>query len=217
MSFFGKLKSKLFKSSSRLEEGLDAIVEDGGSAEPEPDLTPAQQPSEPPAPRRADIPAAPAPDVTPPAEPIPTSPVERPAPRPIEAPPRDDPAPDLAPSRNPGLRIPPPRDPAPQPVLGPVAPLREVPAPAPDRPSGIPREIPPKPGAGPGAVGGGVLGRLFKRGDGAPVMRRTLDDDMLEQIEELLIAADMGVDTALRVTANMAEGRMGRKVSTREI
>ena len=36
MSFFGKLKNKLFKSSSRLEEGLDAIVEDGGSADPDP-------------------------------------------------------------------------------------------------------------------------------------------------------------------------------------
>ena len=40
---------------------------------------------------------------------------------------------------------------------------------------------------------------------------------MLEQLEELLIAADMGVDTALRVTANLAEGRMGKKVSSREI
>jgi fused signal recognition particle receptor len=40
---------------------------------------------------------------------------------------------------------------------------------------------------------------------------------MLEQLEELLIAADMGVDTALRVTANMAEGRLGKKLSAREI
>ena len=40
---------------------------------------------------------------------------------------------------------------------------------------------------------------------------------MLEQLEELLITADMGVDTALRVTANMAEGRFGKKLSTDEI
>ena len=33
MSFFKKLKDRLFKSSSKLEEGLDAIVEDGGEAE----------------------------------------------------------------------------------------------------------------------------------------------------------------------------------------
>ena len=40
---------------------------------------------------------------------------------------------------------------------------------------------------------------------------------MLEQLEELLITSDMGVDTALRVTANMAEGRMGKRLSAREI
>ena len=55
------------------------------------------------------------------------------------------------------------------------------------------------------------------RSEAKTVIRRTLDDDMLEQLEELLIAADMGVDTALRVTANMAEGRMGRKLSVQEI
>ena len=43
--------------------------------------------------------------------------------------------------------------------------------------------------------------------------RRALDDDMLESLEELLITADMGVDTAMRVTANMAEGRLGRMMS----
>jgi fused signal recognition particle receptor len=51
----------------------------------------------------------------------------------------------------------------------------------------------------------------------AQVVRRTLDDAMLEQLEELLIAADMGVETALRVTANMAEGRLGKKLSVAEI
>ena len=50
-----------------------------------------------------------------------------------------------------------------------------------------------------------------------PVVRRTLDDAMLEQLEELLIASDMGVDTALRVTANLAEGRYGRKLSVTDI
>jgi fused signal recognition particle receptor len=57
------------------------------------------------------------------------------------------------------------------------------------------------------------MGRTAPSGE----MRRVLDDDMLEQLEELLIASDMGVDTALRVTANIAEGRMGRRLSTREI
>ena len=39
MSFFGKLKSKLFKSSSKLDEGLDAIVSDGGAETPTPATT----------------------------------------------------------------------------------------------------------------------------------------------------------------------------------
>ncbi len=63
----------------------------------------------------------------------------------------------------------------------------------------------------------GILGRLLGRGAAAPVTRRVLDDAMLEQLEELLISADMGVDTALRVTANMAEGRLGKKLSVTEI
>jgi fused signal recognition particle receptor len=63
----------------------------------------------------------------------------------------------------------------------------------------------------------GFLGRLFGRGEQKTVVRRELDDAMLEQLEELLIAADMGVDTAMRVTANIAEGRMGRKLSSLEI
>ena len=62
----------------------------------------------------------------------------------------------------------------------------------------------------------GLLGRFFGR-EKKTVVRRTLDDDMLEQLEELLITADMGVDTALRVTANMAEGRLGKKLSVAEI
>jgi fused signal recognition particle receptor len=63
----------------------------------------------------------------------------------------------------------------------------------------------------------GLLGRLMGRAAPKTVVRRVLDDDMLEQLEELLISADMGVDTALRVTANMAEGRFGKKLSVAEI
>ncbi|CUH65640.1 Signal recognition particle receptor FtsY [Thalassovita gelatinovora] len=63
----------------------------------------------------------------------------------------------------------------------------------------------------------GLLGRIIGRKDAKTVTRRVLDDDMLEQLEELLIASDMGVDTALRVTANIAEGRFGRKLSVAEI
>ena len=61
------------------------------------------------------------------------------------------------------------------------------------------------------------MGRFFGGAEAKTVVKRTLDDDMLEQLEELLITSDMGVDTALRVTANMAEGRLGRKLSVQEI
>jgi fused signal recognition particle receptor len=60
----------------------------------------------------------------------------------------------------------------------------------------------------------GLLGRILGRADEP---RRVLDDAMLERLEEVLIQADMGVDTAVRVTANIAEGRFGRKVSTAEL
>jgi fused signal recognition particle receptor len=60
-----------------------------------------------------------------------------------------------------------------------------------------------------------VMGKLFLRADTTP--RRVLDDAMLESLEEVLIQADMGVETATRVTANMAEGRFGKKLSVHEI
>ncbi|MGB0170010.1 MAG: signal recognition particle-docking protein FtsY, partial [Paracoccaceae bacterium] len=63
----------------------------------------------------------------------------------------------------------------------------------------------------------GFLGRLMGRVVRPAEKRRVLDDDMLEALEELLIASDMGVDAALRVTANIAEGRFGKKLSTEEI
>jgi fused signal recognition particle receptor len=58
----------------------------------------------------------------------------------------------------------------------------------------------------------GLVDRLL-----APEKGRVLDDAMLESLEELLIQSDMGVETALKVTANMAEGRFGRRVGAREV
>ncbi|WP_071797577.1 signal recognition particle-docking protein FtsY [Natronohydrobacter thiooxidans] len=124
MSFFKKLKERMFRSSSKLDEGLEALVDDGAAEDPAPQPSP-QTASE----------------ATP-----------EPAPRPATA------------------------------------------EPAPAKP--------------------GILGRMLGR-DEAP--RRVLDDEMLESLEELLIQADMGVETAMRVSANLAEGRFGRKLSVREI
>ncbi len=58
----------------------------------------------------------------------------------------------------------------------------------------------------------GLVGRLF-----GPEKGRVLDDEMLESLEELLIASDMGVETSLKVSARMAEGRFGRRLGAREI
>jgi fused signal recognition particle receptor len=71
------------------------------------------------------------------------------------------------------------------------------------------------PDAHPESIKPGILGRLA--GQTPDDVKRIFDDAMLESLEDLLIAADMGVETALRVTTNIAEGRMGRRVSTNEI
>lgn len=148
MAFFSKLKERLFKSSSKLEEGLEAIVEDGGVEEAveTPDTVV---------------------DVAPAAE----------QPATADESPEDKPVPD--------------------------APLKSSPE--------VAKAEEPVAKAKPGLVG-----RLMGRGS-TSVVRRELDDEMLESLEELLITADMGVDTALRVTANMAEGRFGKRLSVDEI
>ncbi len=159
MSFFKKLKDRMLRSSSKIDEGLDAIIEEGASddAATEGDIAPAPEPT------------------------------------PTPAPP--EPGPETAP------------EPAPEPAPKPAA------APEPIRVEDLAPEATPAPPS-PQATRPGLFGRLAGRG---AEPRRALDDEMLEQLEELLIAADMGVDTALRVTANMAEGRYGRMLSASDI
>jgi fused signal recognition particle receptor len=66
------------------------------------------------------------------------------------------------------------------------------------------------------ATAPGLIGRLLGRArPEAP--RRVVDDAMLQGLEDVLISADMGVDTALRVTASIAEAWFGRRVSVAEI
>lgn len=163
MAFFQKLKDRLFKSSSKIEEGLDAIL----------DEAPAES-----------IPAEPTPAKAASAEPARAEPA-RSEPAPVERAPVE----------------PTPLEPAPPP-RAPTAP--EPPRPEPARPESA--------GAGTAEARGGLVGRLFGQEKG-----RVLDDAMLESLEELLISADMGVETALKVTSNMAEGRFGRRLGAREI
>ena len=60
-----------------------------------------------------------------------------------------------------------------------------------------------------GRLGSGLTkssGRL-SAGIGAIFAKRKLDDAALEQLEELLITADLGVETAARLTREIAETR----------
>jgi len=158
MSFFNKLKSRLLKSSSKLEEGLDAIIAD--APEPSPETVPETRP-----------------DVS----------AERPAAKDEAAAAKSAASASATPA------------PAPAPAAAAAPAAAPSPAPEPSR----------KPG---------LFGRLLGRGEaGAAAPRRALDDAMLESLEELLIRSDMGVETALRVTANLAEGRLGKRLSTAEI
>lgn len=77
-------------------------------------------------------------------------------------------------------------------------------------------EAAPAPAPEPEAAKPGLLGRIFG-GGAVEEPRRLVDDAMLESLEEVLIQADMGVETATRVTANIAEGRFGKRISTREL
>jgi fused signal recognition particle receptor len=199
MSFFRKLKDRMFKSSSKLDEGLDAIIEEGAEDETGggPGAHDPAHGSERRARRRPPRPTWPW--TTCPAEFLEEEP------------------PSLDRSRSPGtgtgvnrsrrgcLRPNPTRT---------GSPSRAPPRPAPDL---TPDDLRPR--AGGRADADRRRARAFGRlmGRKRPVPRRALDDDMLEQLEELLITADMGVETAMRVTANMAEGRYGRMMSAADI
>ena len=47
--------------------------------------------------------------------------------------------------------------------------------------------------------------------------RRTLDEEALQELEDLLIGADLGVETAARLAANLARTRFGTEVTAEEV
>ncbi len=94
------------------------------------------------------------------------------------------------------------------PALAAADPAPASPPPAPRAPHQPEEAAAPRPG---------LIGRLLGGAKPPAEPRRLVDDAMLESLEELLIRSDMGVETAMRVTANLAEGRMGRRLSAGEI
>ena len=222
MAFFKKLKDRLFKSSSKIDEGLEAIVGEGGA----PDEAAVDQVMDAPAQAVEEVPDAQtlterertaAQDEAERAEKAEAAARERAAQEAAQraAQEEEKQAAAEAAERAAHLAEQDAREAA-RKDAGEAAGAIDVPPPQePLRTTITP--VTPIPEAEPAAPKRGILGRLLGRGEDAAVVRRVLDDAMLEQLEELLIAADMGVDTALRVTANMAEGRLGKKLSVNEI
>ena len=186
MGFFKKLKERLFKSSSKIDEGLDAIIEDGGEAEEvelEEDLKAQKETVDYATNEQADI------------EPVLNEPqLEQNAPttsEPIKTEEKKE-TDDLDTGKL--VEIEP----------EPINPQIEQ--------NALTNLKPTEPEEKKETFVGKILGRRKVK-----VIKRKFDDDMLEQLEELLIASDMGVDTAMRVAANMAQGNLGRRLSTSEI
>lgn len=187
MSLFGKLKKRLLKTSSKLDEGLDAIVKDNAQ-----ESTAVSQ---------QDVSPAPVPDV---AQPLaaPPEPVEDIPDAPVAEDAAIAPVVDAETGNLPETDT----------VTDTVSKVGTVASPQPaaiETPTAAPEDpAPSKPG---------LLGRMLGRKASPTAARRVLDDEMLEELEELLITTDMGVETSMRVTAAMAEGRFGKKLSAQEI
>ena len=186
MGFFKKLKERLFKSSSKIDEGLDAIIEDGGEAEDvelEEDLKAKKETVDYATNDQANI------------EPVLHEPqLEQNAlttPESIKTEEKKE-TDDL--DKGKLVEIEP----------EPINPQIEQ--------NALTNLKPTEPEEKKETFVGKILGRRKVK-----VIKRKFDDDMLEQLEELLIASDMGVDTAMRVAANMAQGNLGRRLSTSEI
>ena len=186
MGFFKKLKERLFKSSSKIDEGLDAIIEDGGEAEEvelEEGLKTQKETVEFATSVEAEIEPAP---IDPKLEQNVLNASETIEPEEVKENVDSDKIDDVET----------------EPV--PIKPQIEQNEVANEKPTETKRKKE--------TLVGKILGRKKVK-----VIKRKFDDDMLEQLEELLIASDMGVDTAMRVAANMAQGNLGSRLSTSEI
>jgi fused signal recognition particle receptor len=186
MGFFKKLKERLFKSSSKIDEGLDAIIEDGGEAEEvelEEDLKTQKESVDYATNDQADI------------EPVLNEPqLEQNVPTTSESIKTEEKKETDDLDTGERVKIEP----------DPINPQIEQ--------NALTNLKPAEPEEKKETFVGKILGRRKVK-----VVKRKFDDDMLEQLEELLIASDMGVDTAMRVAANMAQGNLGRRLSTSEI
>ncbi len=63
----------------------------------------------------------------------------------------------------------------------------------------------------------GVLPGLFAKRASPRSTRKPLDQQMLENLEDMLITADLGFDVSSRITAQIAEDWMGRRLGAAEV
>ena len=156
------------------------------------------------------------------------TPAPEPEPEKAPEPPAAPPAPPTPVAQTP---VTPPA--APAPVEPPPAPAPVAPAPVPE-PEAVP-ELPPAPAPAPVAAAAeeapptrkgwfaklkeGLSKSSSKLTDGITSIftKRKLDDEALEELEELLITADLGPATAAKVTAELARTRFGKEVSPEEV
>ena len=169
MAFFQKLRDRLFKSSSKLDEGLESIVEQGATAD---DSVAENQVTEAPSASNESLPE----EVS-------------------------EQGSDLADAF--------------EETVEEITAQGEQTVTVPTEPRAVPATAAEKPTKDEKSPG--IIGRIMGRGDQTTQKRRTVDDEMLESLEELLITSDMGVNTALRVTANIADGHFGKRLSVAEI
>ena len=64
--------------------------------------------------------------------------------------------------------------------------------------------------------GNGFLSKILKKKNSSG-KKRVVDDKLLESLEELLISSDLGVSTAIKISASFAEAKYGQKLNKDEI
>ena len=211
------------------------------------EATVAEAPIPPAAEEPAPLAPEPAVEPAPPAEPIVEEIAEAPAPEPApveaseEAPPVAEPAPAEPVAVAPAPAPEPISEPAaittePEPTVSPEAPSIEpppaaepVPEPTPEPPPAVIEPVPPvaveaAPAATPKVSwwqklksGLGRTSSAITSGIGAIFTKRKLDDETLEELEDILIQADLGLPTAMRITDALRKDRFDKEISDTEV
>ncbi len=181
------MKERLFKSSSKIDEGLEALVAEGATDDTAPEIV--EETAEA-AERVSEGQKAPEPE--PALEPEPQAEPEPEQSQDPEGAPEDAAEPAAV------------EEPQPQPVARPAI-------------EGAKAEAAKAPKSAPEPVAKPSLLRRLVGGGAAPVAKRVIDDEMIEELEEILISADLGVETALALSSNLASEHFGRRMSAAEI